>query len=71
MHLDISPPQKYHPFLPSPLLNLQAVQALLFSKILPIYRFFMNQHVKSDFSVNPHNLQIFLSLIPIPSFKSN
>ena len=30
VHLDISPPQKHHPFLPSPLLNLQAVQALFF-----------------------------------------
>ena len=60
VYLSISPPQKHYPiFLPSPLLNLLAVQALFFWKMSPNYRFFMNRPSKSDFSVSPHNLQFF------------
>ena len=46
-------------FLPSPLLNLQIVQAPFFKQSLPIYLFFVNPRYKSDFSVNPHNIKVF------------
>ena len=50
VHLGISPHQKHHPFFyQTPLLNLQAVQALLFQKIPSIYCFFYEPTPKIRF----------------------
>ena len=51
-------------FLPSPFLNLQTVQALLFRQS-PLYiGFFMKPPLKSDFSGKPHNIKIFYPTPP-------
>ena len=53
-HLGISSPHKHHPFLQSLLLNLEAVQALLFYKIpLYIVYFFYEPTPKIRFSSEP------------------
>ena len=69
VHFSINTPQKHyskHYFL-----NMQTVQALHLYTIPPIDSFFVTQQKKSDFSANPHNMQFFLSLTPIPFFKNN
>ena len=54
VYLGISPPQKHYPiFLPSPPLNLLAVQALFFWKMSPNYRFFCEPTLKIRFFCEP------------------
>ena len=54
VYLGISSPQKHYPiFLPSPLLNLLAVQALFFWKMSPNYRFFCEPTLKIRFFCEP------------------
>ena len=72
VHLGIKPPQKHHHlFFPSPLLNLQTFK-VSFSRQPSLCIVFLWTNPKNQvFQWTPITYNFFLSLITIPSFKSN
>ena len=72
--LELYPSKNHSPLLPSLLLNLQTAQVPLLRQSLPVYCLFHEpplSFLKIDFFSEPPKFSFFLSLNPIPSFKSN